>query len=79
MIKTAAVPKDKQVYSGPARVFESEEACLQAILDKKINGKMVTSLINDSRIVYSISKHLIKAAELLYLNTDVILADTVEE
>jgi len=51
----------------------------QLILDKKINEKMVTSLINDSRIVYSISKHLIKAAELLYLNTDVILADTAEE
>jgi phosphate:Na+ symporter len=51
----------------------------QLILDKKINEKMVTSLINDSRIVYSISKHLIKAAELLYLNTDVILADSAEE
>jgi len=50
----------------------------QLILDKKLNDAMVTSLINDSRIVYSISKHLIKAAELLYLNTEVILTDQAE-
>ncbi len=51
----------------------------QLILDKKLTDAMVTSLINDSRIVYSISKHLIKAAELLYLNTDVILTDQREK
>jgi dihydroxy-acid dehydratase len=32
VIKTAAVPKDKQVYSGPARVFDSEDAATEAIL-----------------------------------------------
>lgn len=32
VIKTAAVPKEKQVYRGPARVFDSEGAATEAIL-----------------------------------------------
>jgi dihydroxy-acid dehydratase len=32
VIKTAAVPKDKRVYRGPARVFDSEDAATEAIL-----------------------------------------------
>lgn len=32
VLKTAAVPEDKQVYSGPARVFDSEDAATEAIL-----------------------------------------------
>ena len=32
VIKTAAVPEDKRVYSGPARVFGSEDAATEAIL-----------------------------------------------
>ena len=32
VIKTAAVPKDKQVYSGPARVFDSEDTATAAVL-----------------------------------------------
>jgi dihydroxy-acid dehydratase len=32
VIKTAAVPKEKQVYQGPARVFDSEGAATEAIL-----------------------------------------------
>ncbi len=51
----------------------------QLILDQKLSGTMVTSLINDSRIAYSINKHLMKASELLYLNTDVILSDHVDD
>jgi dihydroxy-acid dehydratase len=35
VIKTAAVPKDKQVYSGPARVFNSEDAATEMILARK--------------------------------------------
>jgi dihydroxy-acid dehydratase len=35
VIKTAAVPKDKQVYSGPARVFDSEDAATEAILARR--------------------------------------------
>jgi len=50
----------------------------QLILDKKLTDEMVTSLINDSRIVYSINKHLMKASALLYLNTDVILSEIEE-
>jgi len=32
VIKTAAVPQDKRVYRGPARVFDSEDAATKAIL-----------------------------------------------
>ncbi|MBN1642151.1 MAG: dihydroxy-acid dehydratase [Anaerolineae bacterium] len=35
VIKTAAVPKDKQVYRGPARVFDSEDAATAAILARE--------------------------------------------
>jgi dihydroxy-acid dehydratase len=35
VIKTAAVPKDKQVYSGPARVFDSEDAATEMILARQ--------------------------------------------
>jgi dihydroxy-acid dehydratase len=34
VIKTAAVPEDKRVYRGPARVFDSEDAATRAILDE---------------------------------------------
>jgi dihydroxy-acid dehydratase len=33
VIKTAAVPKGKLVYRGPARVFDSEDAATEAILE----------------------------------------------
>jgi hypothetical protein len=39
----------------------------------------VTSLINDNRIVNSINKHLMKAAELLYLNSNVLLLEQFDE
>jgi dihydroxy-acid dehydratase len=35
VIKTAAVPADKQVYQGRARVFDSEDAATQAIVEQK--------------------------------------------
>lgn len=35
VVKTAAVPADKQVYSGPARVFDSEDAATAAILNRR--------------------------------------------
>lgn len=35
VIKTAAVPKDKRLYRGPARVFDSEDAATEAILAGK--------------------------------------------
>jgi phosphate:Na+ symporter len=54
-------------------------AISQLIIDKKLTGTMVTSLINDSRIVNSINKHLVKASALLYLNSDVVLRDHPDE
>lgn len=45
------------------------------IRDKKIDSEMASSLMNDSAITASISKHLIRAAELLYLNREVLLAE----
>jgi dihydroxy-acid dehydratase len=35
VIKTAAVPEDKRVYRGPARVYDSEDAATQAILARE--------------------------------------------
>ena len=49
------------------------------INEKAIESTMVTSLINDSRIVNSINKHLMKAAELLYLNSNVLLLEYADE
>ena len=49
------------------------------IHQKAIESTMVTSLINDSRIANSINKHLMKAAELLYLNSNVLLAEQSED
>ncbi len=37
IVKEGAVAKEMLVHKGPARVFESEEDCIDAILDKKIN------------------------------------------
>jgi dihydroxy-acid dehydratase len=34
VIKTAAVPKEKRIYEGRARVFDSEGAATKAVLDK---------------------------------------------
>jgi hypothetical protein len=41
---------------------------------KMIDSNMASSLMNDSAITASIIKHLIRAAELLYLNKEVLLA-----
>lgn len=49
------------------------------ISEKAIDSAMVTSLINDNRIVNSINKHLIKAAELLYLNSNVLLLEQQDD
>jgi dihydroxy-acid dehydratase len=35
VIKTAAVSKDQSIYSGPARVFDSEDAATEVILNKE--------------------------------------------
>ncbi|MDZ7605885.1 MAG: Na/Pi symporter [Cyclobacteriaceae bacterium] len=51
----------------------------QFIQDKTLNSQMVTSLINDYRISYSISKHLLKAAELLYLNPALLMEEIGEK
>jgi phosphate:Na+ symporter len=49
------------------------------IRNKEITSEMASSLINDSALTASIAKHLIKAAELLYLNTDILLTDIIIE
>ena len=53
---------------------------LNELISKKvIDSAMVTSLINDNRIVNSINKHLMKAAGLLYLNSNVLLLEQADE
>ena len=43
------------------------------IREKLITEKMATSLASDSKNVADISKHLITAAELLYIESDLVL------
>jgi phosphate:Na+ symporter len=74
------INSQRQLLDDYIKQFKSEDilhngSLSQLILEKKLTGAMVTSLINDSRIADSVSKHLIKAAELLYLNADVLLDD----
>lgn len=45
------------------------------IRDKLITTAMASSLMNDSALTAAISKHLIKATELLYLNPNVLLTE----
>ena len=49
------------------------------ITEDALSSQMVSSLINDNGIANSINKHLMKAAKLLYLNTEVFLIDSVDE
>ncbi|MCK5103796.1 MAG: hypothetical protein KAR17_13320, partial [Cyclobacteriaceae bacterium] len=49
------------------------------IIEDALSSQMVSSLINDNGIANSINKHLMKAAKLLYLNTEVILVESKEE
>ncbi len=38
VVKQSAVPKEMRVHTGPARVFESEETAVAAILGGAINA-----------------------------------------
>jgi phosphate:Na+ symporter len=49
------------------------------IREDVLTAEMVTSLINDSRITNSINKHLMKAAELLYINTGELMIQDPDE
>lgn len=49
------------------------------IANHAITSEMVTSLINDNRISNSINKHLMKAAELLYVNTGELLSEPIDD
>ena len=49
------------------------------IRDKVITQEMVSSLINDNALTSAITKHLILAGELLYLNTDVLMIEAEEQ
>lgn len=42
LVKQSAVPCDMQVFSGPARVFDSEEECLAALQSRQVdNGSVI--------------------------------------
>ncbi|RLD23363.1 MAG: Na/Pi cotransporter family protein [Bacteroidetes bacterium] len=45
------------------------------IREKSINTAMASSLMNDSALTAAITKHLIKATELLYLDPDILLTE----
>jgi len=78
------INKERATLDQYVEISKSKDILYNGALSKLIQGKeldsiMVTSLINDNRIANSINKHLIKAAELLYLNSDVILVDQADE
>ena len=58
------------LYNGSLNKLISENA---------LTSEMVTSLINDSRITNSINKHLMKATELLYINTSELLVESQDD
>ncbi|MEM2955103.1 MAG: dihydroxy-acid dehydratase [Nitrososphaerales archaeon] len=41
VIKTAAISKENLHFKGPAMVFDSEESCIKAIFNEKIEGKVI--------------------------------------
>jgi len=45
------------------------------IRNNEITSEMASSLMNDSSLTSSINKHLIKAAELLYTNQDILMSE----
>ncbi len=51
----------------------------QLIRNKAISSEMASSLNNDSATVANISKNLIKAAELLYIQTDLLIVNLPDE
>ncbi len=38
VVKYSAVPRSQRIFTGPARVFDEEEAAYQAVVDKKIHS-----------------------------------------
>ena len=78
------INKERQTLNDYVEKSKSKDILYNGSLSDLINEKaiestMVTSLINDSRIVNSINKHLMKAAELLYLNSNVLLLEYADE
>ena len=49
------------------------------IQEKNISSEMASSLVNDSENIARIMKRLIETTELLYINTDTIIAEKAEE
>jgi phosphate:Na+ symporter len=49
------------------------------IRDQEVTREMVSSLINDNALTTAITKHLIQAAEVLYLNTEVLMVEAEEK
>jgi phosphate:Na+ symporter len=70
---------DQYVEKSKSKDILYNGALSKLISQKAIDSNMVTSLINDNRVANSIIKHLIKAAELLYLNINVILIEQLDE
>ena len=74
------IEKRKNKLEALLQLTKSGDVLFNGILDDlirhhKITNEMASSLINDSATVASICKHLIYAAELLYLSEENLLAD----
>ncbi len=68
LLKEKAKAKDKM-----------HDGTIDSLLKNKlITAEMATSLANDSKTTYSVVKHLIYAAELLYSKSDTLLDELAE-
>jgi dihydroxy-acid dehydratase len=65
VVKCSAVPKEKWIYSGPAKVFESEEACIDAAQKKELASGDVLIIRNEGPIGGPGMREMHRATEII--------------
>lgn len=65
VVKCSAVPKEKWIYSGPAKVFESEEACIDAAQKGKLASGDVLIIRNEGPIGGPGMREMHRATEII--------------
>lgn len=78
------IDKRHQKFSKHKDNRKKFDVLFNGTIDKLIRNEVVTpemasSLVNDNSLTNAITKHLILAAELLYLNTDVLMIEAEEQ
>jgi dihydroxy-acid dehydratase len=65
VVKCSAVPKEKWIYSGPAKVFESEEACIDAAQKGELASGDVLIIRNEGPIGGPGMREMHRATEII--------------